>query len=48
MKKILTIIGPTAVGKTNISIKIAKLIKGQIFGGSMEIIIGTKFVMEEW
>ena len=32
MKKILTIIGPTAVGKTNISIKIAKLIKGQIVG----------------
>ena len=30
MKKILTIIGPTAVGKTNISIKIAKLIKGQV------------------
>ena len=32
MKKILTIIGPTAVGKTNISIKIAKLIKGQVVG----------------
>ena len=32
MKKIFTIIGPTAVGKTNISIKIAKLIKGQIVG----------------
>jgi len=28
----LTIIGPTAVGKTNISIKIAKLIKGQVVG----------------
>ena len=32
MKKILTIIGPTAVGKTNICIKIAKLIKGQVVG----------------
>ena len=32
MKKILTIIGPTAVGKTNISIKLAKLIKGQVVG----------------
>ena len=32
MKKILTIIGPTAVGKTNISIKIAKVIKGQVVG----------------
>ena len=32
MKKILKIIGPTAVGKTNISIKIAKLIKGQVVG----------------
>ena len=32
MKNILTIIGPTAVGKTNISIKIAKLIKGQVVG----------------
>jgi len=30
LKKILTIIGPTAIGKTNISIKIAKLIKGQV------------------
>lgn len=28
----MTIIGPTAVGKTNISIKIAKLIKGQVVG----------------
>ena len=32
MKKIFTMIGPTAVGKTNISIKIAKLIKGQVVG----------------
>ena len=32
MKKIFTRIGPTAVGKTNISIKIAKLIKGQVVG----------------
>ena len=32
MKRIFTIIGPTAVGKTNISIKIAKLIKGQVVG----------------
>ena len=32
MKKIFTIIGPTAVGKTNISIEIAKLIKGQVVG----------------
>ena len=32
MKKIFTIIGPTAIGKTNISIKIAKLIKGQVVG----------------
>ena len=30
LKKILTIIGPTAVGKTDISIEIAKLIKGQV------------------
>ena len=32
MKKIFTIIGPTAVGKTNISIKLAKLIEGQVVG----------------
>ncbi len=32
MKKILTIIGPTAIGKTDISIKIAKLTKGQVIG----------------
>jgi len=32
LKKIFTIIGPTAVGKTNISIEIAKLIKGQVVG----------------
>ena len=32
MKKVFTIIGPTAIGKTNISIKIAKLIKGQVVG----------------
>tara|TARA_B100000963_G_scaffold55566_1_gene43719 strand:+ start:84 stop:1016 length:933 start_codon:yes stop_codon:yes gene_type:complete len=32
LKKIFTIIGPTAIGKTNISIKIAKLIKGQVVG----------------
>ena len=32
MKKIFTIIGPTAIGKTNTSIKIAKLIKGQVVG----------------
>ena len=32
MKKVFTIIGPTAVGKTNISIKVAKLIKGQVVG----------------
>jgi len=32
LKKIFTIIGPTAIGKTNTSIKIAKLIKGQVVG----------------
>ena len=32
MKKIITIIGPTAIGKTNFSIELAKLINGQIVG----------------
>ena len=32
MKKIITIIGPTAIGKTNLSIELAKLINGQIVG----------------
>ena len=32
MKKILTIIGPTAVGKTTISIDLARLMKGQVVG----------------
>ena len=32
MKKIITIIGPTATGKTSLSIKLAKLINGQIVG----------------
>ena len=30
--KILTIIGPTAVGKTSLSIEIAKLLNGEIIG----------------
>ena len=30
MKKIITIIGPTATGKTSFSIELAKLINGQI------------------
>ena len=32
MKKIITIIGPTAIGKTNLSIELAKIINGQIVG----------------
>ena len=32
MNKILTIIGPTASGKTNLSVKIAKLVNGEIIG----------------
>ena len=32
MKKIITIIGPTAIGKTILSIELAKLINGQIVG----------------
>ena len=32
MKKIITIIGPTASGKTSLSIELAKLINGQIVG----------------
>ena len=32
MNKILTIIGPTASGKTSLSIEIAKLVKGEIIG----------------
>ena len=32
MKKIITIIGPTAIGKTNLSIELARLINGQIVG----------------
>jgi len=32
LKKIITIIGPTAIGKTNLSIELAKLINGQIVG----------------
>ena len=32
MKKIITIIGPTAIGKTSLSIELAKLINGQIVG----------------
>ena len=32
MKKILTIIGPTGIGKTTLSIELAKLINGQVVG----------------
>ena len=32
MKKILTIIGPTGIGKTTLSIELAKLINGQVIG----------------
>ena len=32
MKKILTIIGPTGIGKTDLSINLAKLINGQVVG----------------
>ena len=32
MNKILTIIGPTASGKTSLSIEIAKLVNGEIIG----------------
>ena len=32
MKKILTIIGPTAIGKTEVGVSIAKNINGQIIG----------------
>lgn len=33
MKKVLTIVGPTAVGKTSISIKLAKKFNGEIING---------------
>ena len=32
MKKILTIIGPTAVGKTDLAVKIAENLNGEIIG----------------
>ena len=41
--KILTIIGPTAVGKTSLSIEIAKLLNGEIIGlDSRQIYIGME------
>ena len=32
MKKILTIIGPTAVGKTDLAVQIAENLNGEIIG----------------
>ena len=32
MKKILTIIGPTAVGKTDLTVRIAENLNGEIIG----------------
>ncbi|WP_348923312.1 tRNA (adenosine(37)-N6)-dimethylallyltransferase MiaA [Enterococcus rotai] len=52
MKKVLVIVGPTAVGKTALSIKLAKSLNGEIISGdSMQVYkhlnIGTAKVTEE-
>ncbi|MGX7244015.1 tRNA (adenosine(37)-N6)-dimethylallyltransferase MiaA [Enterococcus quebecensis] len=52
MKKVLVIVGPTAVGKTALSIKLAKKLNGEIISGdSMQVYkgldIGTAKVTEE-
>lgn len=52
MEKVIIIVGPTAVGKTNLSIKLAKKLKSEIISGdSMQVYkgmdIGTGKVTEE-
>ncbi|MGX7273083.1 tRNA (adenosine(37)-N6)-dimethylallyltransferase MiaA [Enterococcus haemoperoxidus] len=52
MKKVLVIVGPTAVGKTSLSIELAKKLNGEIISGdSMQVYkdldIGTAKVTEE-
>ena len=44
MKKILTIIGPTAVGKTDLAVQIAENLNGEIIGlDSRQIYINTLY-----
>ena len=33
MKKIIVIVGPTGVGKTKLSVELAKLVNGEIING---------------
>ena len=41
MKKIIVIVGPTGVGKTKLSVKLAKKIKGEIINAdSMQVYSG--------
>lgn len=52
MRKVLIIVGPTAVGKTNLSIKLAKKLNGEIISGdSMQVYkhlnVGTAKVTKE-
>ncbi|EEI70211.1 tRNA (adenosine(37)-N6)-dimethylallyltransferase MiaA [Lentilactobacillus hilgardii] len=52
MKKVLAIVGPTAVGKTAMSIKLAKMFRGEVISGdSMQVYrnlnIGTAKITEE-
>lgn len=52
LKKVLVIVGPTAVGKTNLSIELAKKLNGEIISGdSMQVYkkldIGTAKVTQE-
>ena len=38
MKKVLVIVGPTAVGKTKLSVELAKKFKGEVISGdSMQV-----------
>ena len=52
MEKIIIIVGPTAVGKTSLSVKLAKELQGEIISGDSmqvykEMSIGTAKVKEE-
>ena len=46
MKKVLAIVGPTAIGKTNLAIDLAKRLNGEIISGDsmqvyQEVAVGT-------
>lgn len=52
MKKVLAIVGPTAVGKTDLAIKVAKKLNGEIVSGDsmqvyQEVAIGTAKATEQ-